>query len=427
MAAAILTAWSRVRRKCRAWVVLGIASLSIAVFAASSRAATVTVATYSMERYEIMRDVLLPRWQAKYPHIEIEVQMYPGFFDRMIVVMGTEQAPDIIDTAGTYLFGHVIRGGAVDLAPFIERDTELAPEDFWAGPWNEVRWPQPDGSGIYGLPYDIVGTVMYYNKSLLSSAGVPFPDEAWSWFDVRDAARKVARDLNGDRVNEIWGFNLNLGHTVYDLIVKSFGGRILSEDRRRAAINSPEAAAATQFFVDLILQDRSAAIGPAFHAGNVGISVDGSYYVRTIGPVEDIDWGVTLTPKGPVRRVVYGGSNVWEVMRRPGQDMEAVLTILKELLSQETIEAFWTSYHSPYSLPGTRRVTGAIDLTPMQQLLAQSVEFMEDGEWSPDWAVWQAAKRQEITPATTGERSVAEALLRAQQEIDKVLANAYAQ
>lgn len=134
MAAAILTAWSRVRRKCRAWVVLGIASLSIAVFAASSRAATVTVATYSMERYEIMRDVLLPRWQAKYPHIEIEVQMYPGFFDRMIVVMGTEQAPDIIDTAGTYLFGHVIRGGAVDLAPFIERDTELAPEDFWAGP-----------------------------------------------------------------------------------------------------------------------------------------------------------------------------------------------------------------------------------------------------------------------------------------------------
>ena len=89
---------------------------------------TVTVATYAVDRYEIMRDVLLPQWREKYPDIDIEVQLYPGFFDRMLVVMGTEHAPDIIDTAGTYLFGHVVRGGAVDLSPYIEREPELSPD-----------------------------------------------------------------------------------------------------------------------------------------------------------------------------------------------------------------------------------------------------------------------------------------------------------
>lgn len=385
----------------------------------------VTVATYSADRYEIMKNGLLPTWQAKYPDIEIDVQMYPGFFDKMLVVMGTDQAPDIIDTAGTYLFGHVVRGGAVDLSPYIERDPDLGPDDFWPGPWNETRWPQPEGSSIYALPYDTVGTVLWYNKSLLSSAGVPFPDETWSWQDVRDASRKIAKDPDGDGVNEVWGFNPNVAHTVYDLIVKSFGGQILTPDRRSAGINSPQAAAATQFMADMLLQDGSASIGPAFHQGNVGLTVDGTYSIRNVGTADGLDWGVTLTPKGPERRVAYGGSNVWEVMKRPDQDMEAVWTVLKELLAQETMVAFWSSYSAPYSLPGTRRVAGAVDLAEMQQILAQSVEFMEDGDWSPDWAVWQAAKRAEINPIMSGERSVAEGLARADQEINKVLESAY--
>ena len=390
-----------------------------------SAASKVTIATYSPERYQIMRDALLPRWQEKYPDIEIDVQMYPDFFDRMLVVMGSDQAPDIIDTAGTYLFGHVVLGGAVDLAPLMERDPELAPENFWPPSLSEVRWPQPDGAGVYALPYDLVGTVLWYNKSLLSMAGVPFPDETWTWQDVRDASRRVARDQDGDGVNEVWGFNPNLTHLVYDLIVKSFGGRILSEDRRRAGLNSPEGAEATQFFVDWLLQDNSSSMTSAFHAGNVGFTVNGSYYVRNVAPVTDLDWGVTLTPAGPVRRVAYGGSNAWEVMRRPGQDLDAVAKLLNELLSRETIVAFWASYTDPYSLPGTSRVAGEIDLTSMQQLLVQSIPFMEDGDWSPDWAVWQAAKRTELGPAASGDRSVAEALLRAEQEINKVLDNAY--
>lgn len=387
---------------------------------------TVTVATYAVDRYEIMRDVLLPQWQEKYPDIDIEVQLYPGFFDRMLVVMGTEHAPDIIDTAGTYLFGHVVRGGAVDLSPYIERDPELSPDDFWEGPWNEARWPQPDGASIFALPYDTVGTVLWYNKSLLSSAGVAFPDEEWTWFDVRDASRKIARDRDGDGVNDIWGFNPNVGHTSYDLIVKSFGGQILSPDRRRAAINSEKAAEATQFMADFLLQDGTAAIGPAFTQGNVGLSVDGTYSIRNVAAVEGLEWGATLTPKGPERRVAYGGSNMWEVMKRPGQDMDAVWTVLKELLSKETIVAFWTSYLEPYSLPGTSRVASEVHLTELQLLLVESIPYMEDANWSPDWAVWQAAKRAEITPVMNGTVSVEEALMRAEQAINNVLDQAYA-
>ena len=87
----------------------------------------------------------------------------------------------------------MIRGGAVDLAPLIAKDPTINENSFWPGPWNEVRWPQPDGKGIYGLPWDTVGSVLWCNNELLRNAGVDPPTSSWTWFDLRAAAKKVAR------------------------------------------------------------------------------------------------------------------------------------------------------------------------------------------------------------------------------------------
>ena len=64
-------------------------------------------------------------------------------------------------------------------------------------------------------------------------------------------------------------------------------------------------------------------------------------------------------------------------------------------------------------------------LTELQLLLVESIPYMEDTNWSPDWAVWQAAKRAEITPVMNGTVSVEEALMRAEQAINNVLDQAY--
>ncbi len=138
-----------------------------------------------------------------------------------------------------------------------------------------------------------------------------------------------------------------------------------------------------------------------------------------------LDWGVTTVPRGPVTHNTYGGSNLWEVMKRPNQDLDAVVTVLKELVTRETIEAFWASYDEPYSIPSSREVTSRIKLNDIQLVVAQSSEFMTDADWSPDWSIWQTAKNNAITPVLRGERSVQEGLMKAEQDINTVLENAY--
>lgn len=399
--------------------------VSLAGLASAAPRTTVTIATYSLPRYEILRDVLVPKWQPDHPDIAIEVVNFPDFWNKLLVLMCTDQAPDIVDTAGTYVFGHVIRGGAVDLAPLIEKDSTLNKNNFWPGPWNEVRWPQPDGQGVYGLPWDTVGSVLWYNNELLRNAGVDPPTSSWTWFDLRAAAKKVARDTDGDGINNVWGLAAATTHELYDPLVKSFGGAVLSPDRKSAAINSPEAIQATQFLADMVLEDRSARTGLSVVNGDVGFHVGGTFLIQHVGRVEGLDWGVCPVPKGPVAHNTYGGSNMFEVMVRPGQDLQAVWRILKLLLTQETIEAFWASYSAPYSIPSVRSVAARIRMNEIQQVLAQSVGFMSDADWSPDWAIWQTGKRAGIDPVLRGERSAAEGVLRAAEEINKVLDLAY--
>lgn len=399
--------------------------ISLAGLACAAPKTTVTIATYSQPRYEILRDSLIPKWQAAHKDIDIQIVNYPDFWNKLLVLMSTDQAPDIVDTAGTYVFGHVIRGGAVNLAPLLEKDPALSKDSFWPGPWNEVRWPQPDGQGIYGLPWDTVGVVLWYNNELLRNAGVNAPTSSWTWFDLRAAAKKIARDIDGDGQNDLWGVGAASNHELFDPLVKSFGGMILNPDRKSAGIDSPQAIQATQFLTDMIQEDRSALIGASLVGGNVGFHITGTYAIQHVGRVEGLDWGVAPMPKGPVAHNTYGGSNMFEVMYRPGQDLQAVWTILKLLLTQETIEAFWTSYQAPYSIPSVRSVAARTKMNDIQQILAQSVGFMSDADWSPDWAIWQAAKRSGIDPVLRGERSAAEGVMRAAQEINKVLNQAY--
>jgi multiple sugar transport system substrate-binding protein len=410
-------------RCCLFTAALLIFSLAGVVFAAPKT--TVTIATYSQPRFEILRDTLIPKWQAAHTDIDIEIVNYPDFWNKLLVLMSTDQAPDIVDTAGTYIFGHVIRGGAVNLAPMLEKDSTLSKDSFWPGPWNEVRWPQPDGQGIYGLPYDTVGAVLWYNNELLRNAGVSAPNSTWNWFDLRTAAKKIARDTDGDGQMDLWGIGAAATHEFFDPLVKSFGGVILNPDRKSAGIESPQAIQATQFVTDMIQEDRAAVMGGGIAGGKVAFQIGGSFNINTFARIEGLDWGIAPVPRGPVAHNTYGGSNMFEVMHRPGQDLQAVWTILKLLLTQETIEAFWTSYQAPYSIPSVRSVAARTKMNTIQQILAQSVGFMSDADWSPDWAIWQAAKRSGIEPVLRGERSAAEGVMRAAQEINKVLDQAY--
>ena len=266
--------------------------------------------------------------------------------------------------------------------------------------------------------------MLWYDKSLVAGAGIAFPDDTWSWDDLHAAAMRISRDANGDGVNDIWGMRTDLDYPLFDTLVKSYGGLVLTPDRRSAAINSAAAAEATRFLRTTI-ESGAASPAAAVADGSAAFQVGGSWLTSRLASIDGLDWGVAITPKGPAARSVYGGSNQWEVVYRPSQDLNAVWTILKELVGREAMEAYWSSYNLAYGLPAVRSVAEEISMNEVQQVLIASVPFMHDADTSPDWAEWQAAKRNEIMPALLGERSVEESLARAALAIDVILANAF--
>lgn len=398
--------------------------VSLTLWGTALAQSTVRIGTYSMPRYEVLTETLLPKWREKYPDIQIEVELFANTSDmqnKLTVALGTDLVPDLVDTAGTLFFSHVVVGGVVDLAPYLERYVDI--NDWLPHVVEEVRYPFGTGTGLYGLSYEWVGSVLAYNRDLFSAAGLPFPDEDWTWDDLRDAARRIARDTSGDGINDVWGFYMpSLDNQRFDPLVRAFGGQVLSEDRRQAVFG-PGADQVLQLYIDMIHQDRSTppvGLSAPFAQGLSGIYVGGSWEMRAVD-ASDINYGVTMVPKGPVTRSIYGGSNLWVVMKRPSQDLDAVLRILAELVDYESVAA--TS--SAYNLPTRRSLIAQWELTPISEVLALSAPYMRDGEWTPDWSLWQTQKRNELTPALTLERPIPVAIERAIEAVNRVLAEAY--
>lgn len=391
----------------------------------SAAQTTVTVSTYGLARFEILRDQLLPKWKDRYPDINVELELHTSTADQLskvMLTMGTEVAPDIMDTAGTLLYSYVVNNGIVDLAPYLERDGLI--EEWFPHTLDEVRYPFENGEGIYALPYDWVGGVLVYNKDLFDQVGMEYPDPSWTWDDLRLAARRLTQDTNGDGVPDVWGFSIQeLGNVPFDPVVRAYGGEILSPDRKSAAINNQAAAQVLELFYTMVVEDRST----AFRQGNTLFATDraamevlGSWSLRAVDNA-GVNYGATVVPQGPVTRSSYGGSNVWAVIKRPNQDMEAVWTIMKELVSYETLRLI----SNEYGLPARRSLIPEWEITKVNQALIDSSPYMHDGGWTPDWSTWQIAKRAELDPAVQGARPIPEALERAEHAINRVLSEAY--
>lgn len=364
-------------------------------------------------------------WQERYPNIEVVLELHTSTADQLnkiMLTMGTEVAPDIIDTAGTLLYSYVVNNGVVDIAPFLERDGLT--EEWFPHTLDEVRYPFETGTGLYALPYDWVGGVLVYNRDHFDQVGMAYPDASWLWEDLRTAARRLAQDADGDGAPDIWGFALSdLNYVVFDPAVRAYGGEILTPDRRAAAINNQAAAEVLSLLRGMVIEDSSTAFAMGntlFSAGRAAMEITGSWSVRAVDNA-GVRYGVAPVPLGPVSRSSYGGSNVWAVIKRPNQDMEAVWTILKELTGYETLRLI----SNTYALPARRTLIPDWQVTPVNQVLIDSALYMHHGGWTPDWSSWQIAKRNELHLAVQGAVPIPEALERAAAAINRVLAEAY--
>jgi len=214
------------------------------------------------------------------------------------------------------------KGALLPLDDYIERDRdEIDLDDFYP---EALMGCQADEGQICGLPVDIAGWAIYYNRGIFDKAGLAYPDESWTWNTFLDVARKLTKDLDGDGRIDQYGAYVKVKMGVIELLAGQSGATILNKDNSRCTFNTPEGRAVIQLLYDLIVKYKVVP-PPEFRADqNVFVAQKVAMVMLMRGDVTGFrqslafDWDVGPVPKWPEkapRALIVGGFNPWVIAR----------------------------------------------------------------------------------------------------------------
>ncbi len=215
-------------------ILLPMVSLS-GIACAESAPEPVTLEFWSNNLLPTFQDYLqglVDAYQAENPHVTINWQDIPqnALQEKLTTAIASNTAPDVVDVGATILGVMASKGALTKL-------NEEAPAELIDQYVPGILASDTIGGSLYGFPWYATPYVTLYNKELFDKAGISVPknyEELFTGFKtMKDAAG--AWLMVPTKVSHILYFN---------------GITLLSEDRKSAAFNTPEAAALLNKFVD---------------------------------------------------------------------------------------------------------------------------------------------------------------------------------
>ena len=294
-------------------------------------------------------------------------------------------------------------------------------DDYWPALLESASY---DGS-VYGFPRDISVEALYYNKEMFDQAGIPYPDETWTWDDLLSAAEQLTvKDASGK--TERYGLGMEAGK--WQLWVGQNGGTILDDMRNPAncTLNDPAATEAIQFFADLLNNgyamrdaDLSQAGGDAgvFSSGQAAMIIQNSSRVSAFNAAGlNYDVSVVPMPEGGQRSASAGGA-AW-VMSAASDNKDAAWTFLSWLQSTDGGQKLYTE--SGEIFPA---------LLAQENPPANRQAFLTEGEnakvgrfgYFPEWSEIDSIIGAELSKVWTGEAQPADVLPGICEQVDQFL------
>lgn len=135
-------------------------------------------------------DEMIAGFQKTNPNVEVKSTIVPWaqYWEKLQTTTVGQNAPDIFWMNVPNFPKYSNSGAILDLQSYIDADkvdVGLYPKDLIA------RYSK-DGH-VYCIPeqYDTIGLV--YNKELFDKAGEKYPDDTWTWDNLREVAKKLTK------------------------------------------------------------------------------------------------------------------------------------------------------------------------------------------------------------------------------------------
>jgi multiple sugar transport system substrate-binding protein len=371
---------------------------------------------------------LVETFEAQHPGIDVEVTVsdWDAYWTGLQTSIAGGDAPDVFAMDGPIFPDYQSRDVLLDLAPYIERDgfdvTTLADAGV-------AHFTSPDG-GQYGLPRDLNVVGLYYNKAMFDAAGIPYPDETWTWETLVDVGKQLTVDADGDGIAEQWGLYSEVTdmENIWSELVWQAGGDIVSEDRTATLLGSDEAVAGLQFLQDLMYThkimptpDLVAEMGDAFEQGVAAMESNGSWLVPT-HLAAGIDFGIAPLPAGPAGQAT--SINPTGVVVSAGTDNpDAAWEFVKWLVGPEAQEQLMAS---KAALPVDKSVLEGSYATafPGSDVFASMLEHAHLKPSFVGYSEWSVALQEELETEVFNapNKTAREAIDSVIGELDEILA-----
>jgi multiple sugar transport system substrate-binding protein len=180
--------------------------------------------------------------QEKYPNVEVELESLPydDQREKTLITVGAGKGPDIAQVDCIWLGEFASNNIVIDISDRLKQDTALRGQGKDRGLWlyTDVR-------------------MLTYRKDFFRQTGLDPAKPPKTWTELRDYAKKLNRPDEG-----VWGYAFpafSTDHTAdrwYPYLHMGQGGQILSDDLTKAAFNRPAGVAALQLLVDLMNTDN---------------------------------------------------------------------------------------------------------------------------------------------------------------------------
>lgn len=354
----------RVQRQVMSALLVFVAAMLLAAFAASGAEVIITHLTYDMHGSDF-HDYLQRRAEAfntKNPAVRVEIVV--GNHDKFNVMAAGGVAPDIVDLPD---FEHLgAKGMLVNLRPLIERDNIAR---LVSKPMVDFV-TMPNGE-IYSAPFEVGSTPAFFNRELFEKAGLVAPDKLgkeWTWEAALASSKKITKDADGDGVPEVFGLDRPWGY--WRRAVFQAGGDFIQVDRNlnpvKSLFSSREVLRGVEYVAEyyrnrltahtLMTWDQHTAFyfwkgGSALDFCD-GMGIVGAYLAKVA-----FDWDFALQPRGPAGpigeigvggpHIVSSSSNVaqaWEWVKFLAYDKDALQSFISLTGRLPALQAAQPSY-----------------------------------------------------------------------------------
>jgi multiple sugar transport system substrate-binding protein len=257
---------------------------------------------------------IVKSFEAQHPeiHVKVELSDWDGYWEKLRVLTAGGTPPDVFAMSAPSFPDWQSRDVLLNLDPYLKKDPKSL-----EGIYPFTLEPYKTADGYFGLPRDFQPIVLYYNKDMFDAAQVTYPTDKWTWDDLRQNAKKLTLDKNGDGKIDQWGF-WGDGYDQENLwghVVRSYGGDFVDAKLEKTLLNSVEALQGFEFIRSMWLDDKTmpsrdqlAQFGyDGFLSGVAAMGLSGHWSVPEYAE-QKFKWDVAPIPAGPVARVTTANS-----------------------------------------------------------------------------------------------------------------------